>query len=74
MGTGRGRGRPTESGLGLQKGLTRFKTENGLSARSEIEEGAGSLPAEGGIAGEDAGRWFCGGSHACDMNLILPIN
>ncbi len=48
-------GRPTESGLGLWKGHTRFNTKNGLSTRSEIEEGAGSLPAEGGIAREDAG-------------------
>jgi hypothetical protein len=46
------RGRPTESGLGLQKGHARFKTENGLSARSEIR---------GKCRKPSGGRWNCGG-------------
>jgi hypothetical protein len=62
------RGQPTESGLGLQKVRTRFITERAFSAIG-IEEGAGSLPAEGGIAGEDAGRWFA----VCDTDLRAAL-
>ncbi len=73
---GNRRRRPGGSGFGLQEDPTRFKTENGLSARSEIEEGAGSVSADV----ESGGRWkMQEGGFAADCRLVtqtfvLPLN